>query len=135
MKHYLAPIFAIFLSISVCAQEYNYTPEELAFLEEIQADSIYGQTGSISLSSAHCTLNVPEGFVFLNPTQSEHLLVDYWDNPQERVDGILGTLVKEDAGIYDNVETAYVVYYENAGYVSDKDASSCLLYTSDAADE
>lgn len=124
MKHYLAPIFAIFLSISVCAQEYNYTPEELAFLEEIQADSIYGQTGSISLSSAHCTLNVPEGFVFLNPTQSEHLLVDYWDNPQERVDGILGTLVKEDAGIYDNVETAYVVYYENAGYVSDKDASS-----------
>lgn len=90
----------------------------------MQADSIQGQTGQISLNIANCTLNVPEGFVFLDIDASKHLLVDYWENPTDHVDGILGTMVKQDACIFYNVQTAYVISYENVGYVSDEDATS-----------
>lgn len=106
------------------AQDTCYTEEEQALLMFIQADSISGRTGAVQLSSAHCTLNVPDGFVFLDPQESKHLLVDYWDNPEDRLEEVLGTMVKADAGIYGNVETAYVVSYDNCGYVSDEDAAS-----------
>ena len=106
------------------AQETCYTEEEQELLMFLQADSISGRTGAVQLSSAHCTLNVPDGFVFLDPQESKHLLVDYWDNPEERLEGVLGTMVKADAGIYVNVETAYIVSYDNCGYVSDEDAAS-----------
>lgn len=106
------------------AQDDELTPEQLEILEQIQADSIQGQSGIISLDMANCTLNVPSGFVFLDKDASKHLLVDYWDNPIDRVDGIIGTMVKQDAGIFYNVGTAYVISYDPAGYVSDKDAIS-----------
>lgn len=124
MRLFISILISLLCGGMLLAQETELSPEELAIIEELQSDSIIGQTGSVKLYSAHCSLNVPEGFVFLDPTQSKHLLVDYWGNPQDKVDGTLGTLVKEDAGIYYNVETAYVVSYEDAGYVSDKDAAS-----------
>lgn len=124
MRYFLSIFLSFVSSILIFAQEQELTAEELAVLEELQADSIIGQTGAVNLYSAHCSLNVPKGFVFLDPMQSKHLLVDYWGNSQDKVEGTLGTLVKDDAGIYYNVETAYVVSYEDAGYVSDKDAAS-----------
>lgn len=124
MRYFLFIFLSFVSSALLFSQEQELTAEDLAILEELQADSITGQTGLVNLYSAHCSLNVPDGFVFLNPMQSKHLLVDYWGNTQDKVEGTLGTLVKEDAGIYYNVETAYVVSYEDAGYVSDKDAAS-----------
>lgn len=115
------------------AQENELTQEEQEFLEFVIADSISGQTGAVNLSTAHCTLNVPDGFVFLNKTDSRHLLVDYWENPEDRLEGVLGTMVKADAGIFYNVETAYVITYDNCGYVSTKDANS-INYTDLMAD-
>lgn len=125
MKHFgLIVVALLLLCIPAYAQEAPLTQEEEELIAQLQADSIKGQTGAIQLPSAHCTLNVPEGFVFLGPYDSKHLLVDYWGNPDERLNGVLGTMVKEDAGIFYNVETAYVVSYDNCGYVSDKDAIS-----------
>ena len=125
MKHFVLIITAFLLwSTTAFAQEAPLTQEEEELIAQLQADSIKGQTGAIQLPSAHCTLNVPEGFVFLGPYDSKHLLVDYWSNPEDRLNGVLGTMVKGDAGIFYNVETAYVVSYDNCGYVSDKDAIS-----------
>lgn len=100
----------------------DLTPEELEMLEQIVTDSIHGQTGVIDFADAHCTLTVPEGFVYLNKEESKHLLIDYWGNPEIVTKEILGTLVSSDAGIYYNVEMAYVISYDDAGYVSDEDA-------------
>ena len=123
MKHFVLIIAAFLLwSTTAFAQEAPLTQEEEELIAQLQADSIKGQTGAIQLPSAHCTLNVPEGFVFLGPYDSKHLLVDYWGNLEDRLNGVLGTMVKGDAGIFYNVETAYVVSYDNCGYVSDKDA-------------
>ena len=125
MKHFVLIIAAFLLwSSTAFAQEAPLTQEEEELIAQLQADSIKGQTGAIQLPSAHCTLNVPEGFVFLGPYDSKHLLVDYWGNLEDRLNGVLGTMIKGDAGIFYNVETAYVVSYDNCGYVSDKDAIS-----------
>lgn len=122
-KFILSLILCVFIT-PVFAQDEELTPEQLELLEQLASDSIQGKTGVVSLATANCTLDVPEGFVFLNEDATRHLLVDYWDNPEDRMNGVLGTMVKQDAGIFCNVETAYVVSYDNAGYVSDKDANS-----------
>ncbi len=101
----------------------EFSPEEIELLREFEADSIHGVTGVIPFSAEHCKLTVPEGFVFLDTDASRHLLVDYWGNPDTTACNILGTLVSSDAGIYYNVEIAYVISYLNDGYVSDEDAN------------
>lgn len=125
MKHsiYFVAFFACVFQ-SLYAQTEELSPEEYEFLQQIESDSIKGQTGAITLSQAHCTINVPDGFVYLDPEDAKHLLVDYWDNPEEKYEGVLGTLVSEYAGVFDDVNTAYIIFYSDAGYVSDEDAES-----------
>lgn len=124
MKYLYIALFVLLGTSISRAQESELSYEEQELLMQLQADSISGQTGVVNLPSAHCTLNVPEGFIFLDAQSTKHLLVDYWDNPTEKLNGVLGTMVKSDAGIFYNVETAYVISYDNCGYVSDEDAAS-----------
>ena len=106
------------------ANEEELTPEQLEYINKFFTDSIQGNTGIIKLPDDHCSIEIPEGFVFLDFDETRHLLVDYWDNPEESLDNVLGSLVKESAAIFLNVETAYVISYDAAGYVSDEDAIS-----------
>lgn len=122
MKHLLALASTLLIAISIHGQNEALSSEDLEFQQYIEHDSIIGQTGSVVLDEAHCTLQVPDGFVFLNPEETKHLLVDYWENPSEKLSGTLGAMVRQNAGTYINVETAYVIWYEDAGYVSDEDA-------------
>jgi uncharacterized membrane-anchored protein len=122
MKRLFFILTLMLCTSSVFAQTEEYSDEEIEAMQALFTDSIAGQEGSISLSSAHCVLNVPKGFMFLDKDQAKHLLVDYWDNPQEKVSDILGVLVKTNATIFYEVATAYVIEYEDAGYVSDEDA-------------
>lgn len=112
-------LIAIASIITVNAQTDDSMSDELKAMLQ---DSIKGQAGEIHLPEAHCTINTPEGFVFLDPDKARHLLVDYWNNPADKVSDLLGVLVKDNAQVYMNVETAYVVSYDNSGYVSDEDA-------------
>lgn len=125
MKRFLL-LLIMSCALSLWAQEADdeMSPEDIALFEEFAADSIRGRCGAVHLAEAHCTLNVPDGFVFLDPESALHLLVDYWDNSRTQLSSILGALVPADAGIYYNVETAYVIDYSDAGYVSDDDAGS-----------
>ena len=124
MRHLiLSLLFSLFI-VPAFAQYEDPTPEELRILEQLQADTIPGQTGVISLDVANCTLKVPEGFVFLDKEASKHLIVDYWNNPDESADEIIGTLVNDYAGYFYNVDIAYIIMYDDSGYVSDEDANS-----------
>lgn len=123
MKYFHLFLAVILGSAVSFAQDSDFADEEEEQLLLLRTDSVYGQTGAIPLPSAHCTLNVPDGFIFLDPDGTKHLLVDYWGNPEDRAEGVLGSMVKSDVGIFDNVETAYIVSYDECGYVSDEDAS------------
>lgn len=98
--------------------EMELTDEQIAY---ILSDSIQGEKGRILQTAYHFCVDVPEGYQFLDKEKANHLLSDYWGNPQD--DDMLGALVSDTALIYYDVSTAYVISYDNCGYVSDKDAT------------
>lgn len=78
------------------------------------------QTGSVDLNS-EISLNIPKGYKFMPKADAEFVVYEYWGNP--RRDGVLGMIVKEDYSLLDsNATWAFVVSYENSGYVKDEEA-------------
>ncbi len=116
---------AALLPVSSFAQEADdgdgLTPEQI---EQLRNDRIDGRTGPVALASAHATLRVPDGYVFVDAAGARHLLVDYWDNPESNAEGVLGMLVPAECEIFLDIETAYLFEYKDAGYVSDEDVAS-----------
>ena len=130
MKTFCNLTALFFLSLMLCSFSKTTDEEMLSYgltqeqLDELKQDQITGQTGTISLSECHTSLTVPQGFVFLDKEQSKKLLVDYWGNPEIRVEDVLGVLVPDDSEYFYQINVAYVISYDNTGYVKDDDASS-----------
>lgn len=98
------------------------TDEQIAaFVSEFEA-SLNRQTGVIPLPRGHATLNVPEGFFFLDATDSNRVLVDIWGNPPDST--VDGMLFPEGASPFQSDGWGAVITYEDTGYVSDEDATS-----------
>ena len=97
------------------------TQEQLEYLKQ---DVVMGKTGMIPFSECHASLEVPEGFVFLDSKQSKKLIVDYWNNPESRMSNVLGTLIPKGAKAFYQISVAYVISYDNCGYIKDDDANS-----------
>ena len=95
------------------------TQEMVDFLK---TDTVQGQTGNIDLPECHATLSVPEGFVFIDAEQTKKLLVEYWGNPENRANDLIGALLPNNISYYYQVAAAFIIKYENSGYVNDDDA-------------
>jgi uncharacterized membrane-anchored protein len=76
------------------------------------------QHGKIELADNIGAIDVPEGFKYLNPEQSEVVLQDIWGNPDGS--GTLGMLFPQGAGVFDG--WAFIITYDEMGYVKDDDA-------------
>lgn len=90
----------------------------------LKVDSVHGKTGMIHFKECHANLKVPEGFVFLGKEEAKKLLVDYWENPESHVTDLLGVIIPKQSVCFYQVSMAYVVTYDNSGYIKDDDASS-----------
>lgn len=88
-------------------------------MEDVEAMLKY-QTGEIKLENGNATLNVPKGFGYLDKEQSMYVLTDLWGNPKDET--VLGMLVPEGLGVLGETSWAYVIEYEEMGYVKDDDA-------------
>ena len=130
MKALTTYLFIFFISLSFCSfsdiseedlRSYGYDD---ATIEQLKQDVILGETGIINLSECNAQLNVPDGFVFLDKEQSKRLLVEYWNNPSDRVTDLLGTLVPSENSCFYQIAVAYVISYSNCGYIKDDDANS-----------
>lgn len=115
--------FGIFASACSFAQA-----DSIASLDDrapLDIDSLIAafnwQGGTIELAYGAATIDVPPTHKFLAADQSYHLLVDVWQNPPAIADDLLGIVLQAEAGVYDDLP-AYVVYYEENGYVNDRDA-------------
>lgn len=102
----------------IIAQGYSYEQ-----LDTLKADIVDGRIGTIPFSVCHSSLTVPSGFVFLNKEQTSHLIVDYWNNPKDRMDNVVGALVPSNINYFYQISTAYIISYDNSGYVPDDDAN------------
>lgn len=96
--------------------------EEFARLKAEFDASLQYRTGEIRLPTAHVTLNVPEGYYFLDTTDARKVLEEAWGNPPDtNVDGML---FRVGVSALDEHAWGVVLTYEDTGYVSDEDAAS-----------
>lgn len=87
--------------------------------EPISLDFTY-QRGTVELQNGVASLVLPEGFKFLDQEQSARVIVDLWGNPD--AEGILGIIFPEKDDVFADSSYAYVVQYDEIGYVKDDDA-------------
>lgn len=80
------------------------------------------ETGKVSLPSCNAALNIPAGFKFLNAAQSQFVLHDVWGNPSDPE--VLGMIWPENNTPFTDTSYAFVISYDNIGYVKDNDAKS-----------
>lgn len=79
----------------------------------------YDTTGKINLGKGIAQLNIPAGFKYLNPTQSNYVLADLWGNPPSETEGMI---FPADADAYYPATWAIEITYEEDGHVKDDDA-------------
>jgi uncharacterized membrane-anchored protein len=96
--------------------------EEAAFLK--MADSINSamnyETGVIKLPNGVAELNVPAGFKYLNAEQSRQVVTEIWGNPPN--DKVIGIIFPENNGPLTRDSYAFIISYDEMGYVKDEDA-------------
>lgn len=115
----------LFCSFSEISDETFFADCDQETIDLYKSDTFEGRTGEIHFPVCHATLAVPEGFEFLGEEDACHLLVDYWDNQEERVkDGLLGILIPAGSQAFYQITVAYLVSYNNCGYIKDDDANS-----------
>jgi len=80
------------------------------------------QNGKIELPGGIATLNLPDTFRYLDPTDSEKILVDAWGNPPGTK--TLGMILPSDVSPLDPNGWGVIITYDEDGHVDDSDADS-----------
>jgi len=93
--------------------------QQVKFMDSVNKAMKY-QTGVVKMSGNIAQLNVPAGFKYLNAEQSNYVITDLWGNPA-RTD-ILGMLFPESGGPFADSSYAFIISFEDIGYVKDEDA-------------
>lgn len=113
-------VIAIILCVLTLRAVANTDPDSTQmFFDSLEASFTY-QTGTIQLEGGIGTLNVPEGFRYLDPSQTAYVIHDLWGNPHG--EGTLGMIVPANVGISDEHSWAFIITYDEMGYVEDDDA-------------
>jgi len=89
------------------------------FLDSLESSFNY-QTGEIKFDDNIGTLTVPQGFRYLDSDQTRYILHDLWGNPGG--EGTMGMLVPANIPITSMESWAFIITYEEMGYVKDDDA-------------
>jgi uncharacterized membrane-anchored protein len=79
------------------------------------------QQGAIELKDGLATLNVPEGFRYVDPDQAEFILVKAWGNPPQE-EKTLGMLFPTDVSPFQREGWGVIITFDEDGHVKDDDA-------------
>ena len=115
-RRFLGALSGLLVALSATAQE-----QEQITAEEFLA-SLNFQKGVITLPGGVASLDLPEGFHYLSPEDTENVLVTAWGNPPGNE--TLGMLVQSPDDILADESWAVIIAYEEDGYVSDENADS-----------
>jgi uncharacterized membrane-anchored protein len=104
---------------SVCAQDSadNGIDAAQAFLDQMKF-----RQGAFLIEEAGATINVKDGFHYLDAEDARKVLEQLWGNPPD--ESVLGLLVPDDASLVGEGAWAVALTYSDDGYVSDEDAST-----------
>jgi uncharacterized membrane-anchored protein len=124
MKYTLLAFLFCFLENTLLAQNdsISYNQQEYEQIIDSINNSFTYQTGTIQLLTANAKILVPEGYKFLDAEQSEYVLCDLWDNPPQK---ILGMLFPSHANPLDqDLSFAVEISYSEDGYIKDEEAKN-----------
>lgn len=121
-------LFLMFLCFSLAAYAKKnpvMTAEDSAqvALDNIEKSFTY-QTGTIDLGENLAKIQVPAGFRFLNAKQTDFVIYDLWGNPRGKNEKLLGMIVPENRKITEAESWAFIIEYDDMGYVKDDDADN-----------
>ncbi|HMG91642.1 MAG TPA: DUF2167 domain-containing protein [Chryseolinea sp.] len=113
-------LFTLMLCLTmVTAFAADETDSTQIFLDSLESSFNY-QTGEIKFDDNIGTLTVPQGFRYLDSDQTRYILHDLWGNPGG--EGTMGMLVPANIPITSMESWAFIITYEEMGYVKDDDA-------------
>lgn len=116
----LALLFnSLFLSAQGPADSLQMVIDEMKARDSIEKTLDY-KTGPINLPNGIASINVPDGFKFLEAEQAKFVVEDIWGNLKGQ--SPLGLLFPVTSGATDPGGYAFVVQYDDIGYVKDGDA-------------
>jgi uncharacterized membrane-anchored protein len=105
-------------AIHVAAQESDSGIDAAqAFLDQMKF-----REGAFLIEKAGATINVKDGFHYLDAKDAQRVLEELWGNPPD--DSVLGLLVPDDSGLVGEGAWAVALTYSDDGYVSDEDANA-----------
>jgi uncharacterized membrane-anchored protein len=117
------PILSILIFATLVCSQASFAKEVDSLqlqIDEIE-QSLKFETGTVELESGNATINVPEGFGYLDKEQSIYVLSDLWGNPLDT--SILGMLVPKDRGVLADNGWAFTISFDEIGYIKDDDAA------------
>lgn len=121
--NYPLSLFLLFLLVVNTATAQLTDSATLAKEAQRQMDSVEStigyRRGKIEIKD-FAVLNLPEGYKFVPGDKTEMIVRDIWGNPVT-AGSLLGMVVKEDYTVYSD-EWAFVVTFDESGYVKDEDA-------------
>ncbi|MBP7514469.1 MAG: DUF2167 domain-containing protein [Flavobacteriales bacterium] len=94
-----------------------------AMIQQYQDSTIAAfnyQRGTVQLENGVASLVLPAGFKFLGQEQGTQVVKDLWGNRD--AEGILGVIFPENDDPFSDSSYAYVIQYDESGYVEDDDA-------------
>lgn len=119
-KLFILALLLLSIKFSFAGEPADSLEVLLAKMDSIES-SFKFQTGKIELGSKLATLNIPAGFKFLDKEQGEKVIYDLWGN-RKTDDNLLGVIFPENGKILESETWAFVVSFEDIGYVKDGDA-------------
>ncbi len=81
---------------------------------------LHYQTGKIAVGKNLATVDLPDNYAYLAPSEARFVLEDVWGNPAD--DSVLGLIVPQNFSPMDENSWAIVVNFEKTGYVKDDEA-------------
>jgi uncharacterized membrane-anchored protein len=115
----LAVVFSLFSLTPVAVAEPVVQPQHKMSAEEFLA-SLHFQSGKITLPGSIATLDLPSHFRYLDPDDTQKVLVQAWGNPPGAK--TLGMIFSTDTDPLAKDRWGVVVTYEKGGHVKDDDA-------------
>ncbi len=94
----------------------EFDPEIVELLSAIDY-----QQGQITVGDGLASLNVSDGYYYLDPQDAEYVLTELWGNPPSPV---LGMVFPADVTPLHDSAWGLEMYFDEIGYVSDEDAAT-----------
>jgi uncharacterized membrane-anchored protein len=91
---------------------------QIAYMDSVEKAMKY-EHGTVLLQGGIAKINIPSGYKFLNSEQASFIVTNVWGNPPQTV---LGMLMPENVKITDSNSYAFIIEWDEMGYVKDNDA-------------